>query len=43
MCDDLNEHCSVYAGPGIEAKSKKDIVRDCLSAFPYVWVSTDRF
>ena len=43
MCDDCNEHCSAHAPPGLEAKSKKDVVRDCLSAFPYVWVSTDSF
>ena len=33
----LNKFCSVYAG--LEAKSTDDIVRECLTSFPYIWVS----
>ena len=44
MSDDLNKHCSAHSlATGFEVKSKKDTVRDCLSAFPYIWVSIGSF
>ncbi|KAH8985067.1 hypothetical protein EDB86DRAFT_2833284 [Lactarius hatsudake] len=34
VSDDDNKHCSVHSRPGMEAK---EIVRECLVPFPYIW------
>ena len=42
VSDDLGKHFSVYSGVGFKVKHAKDIVRECLHSFPYLWVSVVR-
>ena len=37
--DGLDIYCSVYSGVWFNIKRADVIVRECLSSFPYVWVS----
>ena len=42
VSDNVNKHCRVYSGAGFKVKGATSIVRECLFAFPYIWVSIVR-
>ncbi len=42
MSNGLNKHCSVHSSAGFEVKRAKDIVRECLIPFPFIWASVNR-
>ena len=42
MSDDVNKHCRVYSDAGFKVKDMTSIVKNCLFAFPFLWVSAVR-
>ena len=38
----INKDCRVYSDAGLKVKGATRIVRNCLLAFPFLWVSAVR-
>jgi hypothetical protein len=41
VSNNLNKHCSLYSGTVLKVTAVKDLVRECLRPFPYIWASFD--
>ena len=42
MSNNVNKHCRVYSDAGFKLKHIGSIVKNCLFAFPNLWVSVVR-
>ena len=42
VSDDVNIYCRVYSCAGFKIKDMTNIVKNCLFAFPFIWVRAVR-